>query len=321
MGGHRGNEAVRRVIFGLLTVSLSLALTSTVPTAGASTDTATAAPATTATTTATAGPGDDELAADQAPIPERCGGLPIRGCRLKWVGEWAPTLVVWGDSHMWMMTPAIKRAVRYKRVNVVLFFVGGCVPAIPDMKIYAGNACAELSVDTMRYLQRLKAGGRPFRLLMGAYWGANLDRLYWYEDQESRDVMAQRRVYTMAYTRPLFRWLGEKGIPTDVSIHGPAAIPPTQCALGDTPFWCSIPRYRAYYKDGYVRNWLARQMSHLGGRPRLVDYTDGICSNRTCPAVVNGVHTWFDPYHVSATKAATLASYYKPSIRVLLNSR
>jgi hypothetical protein len=312
MGGHRGNEAVRRVIFGLLAVSLSLALTATAPTAGAATGPA---------PTAAAGPGEDELAADQAPTPKRCGRPPIKGCRLQWVGELAPTLVVWGDSHSWMMTPAIKRAVRYKRVNVVLFFLGGCLPAIPDMKIYAGNPCAELSIDTMRYLRRLKASGRPFRLLMGAFWGANLDRLYWYEDQESRDVMAQRRVFTMAYNRPLFRWLGDKGIPTDVQVQGPAAVPPTYCWLGSSPFWCSIARYRAYYKDGYVRNWLARQMSHLGGRPRLVDYSGGICSNTTCAAVVDGVHTWFDPYHVSATKAATLARYYKPTIRTLINSR
>lgn len=315
MTGLRGIDIIRRAALGVLALSLGLSLAATAPVGGAS---AATAPSATTSAGVAAGPDDEALAADQAPIPKRCGRPPIRGCRLKWVGAQAPTLVVWGDSHAWMMTPAVKKAVRKKRVNVVLFFLGGCIPAIPDMDLYAGNQCAELSAATRHYLMRLKAGGRPYRLLMGAFWGANLDRLYWYEDQESRDIMAQRREFTLAYNPPLFRWLGEHGIPTDVLVHGPAAVPPSQCGLGASPFWCSISRHRAYYRDTYVRKWVARQMSHLPRGARLVDYSNGICSRTSCPAVVDGVHTWFDPYHVSATKAATLGWYFKPTVRALL---
>lgn len=300
----------------MLALALAASLAAIVPVG-----TAGATPVATATAASSAVVDDARLAADEARIPQRCGKPPVTGCRLVWHGKQAPTLVLWGDSHSWMMTPAVKEAVRKKKINVVLFFLGGCIPAIPDKELYAGNACAELSYDTMRYLLQLKASGRPYRLLMGAFWGANLDRLFWYEDQESRDIMKQRRVYTLAYNRPLFHWLGDNGIPTDVQAQGPAAIPPTECTAGASPFWCPISRHRAYFKDTYIRKWLARRMAYLPRRAKLIDYSNGICSRTTCEAVDDGVHTWFDPYHVSATKAATLARYYKPTVRALLRSR
>ena len=305
-----GRRQRRRALLSALGLCLAASLAAILPTEGA-----TAAAATIAQ------PTDEELAADQAPTPAACGRPPLNGCRLTWYGKQAPTLVVWGDSHMWMMTPAVLKAAEGKRVNIVLFFLGGCIPAAPDMEIYAGNACAELSISAMRYLQQLDAGGRPYRLLVGSFWGANRNRLFWYESQERADIMQERRVFTQAYTRPLFRALGKTGVPTDVSFQGPISVPPSNCGLGTWPFWCPVDRARSFHKDAYVRGWLARRMSHLGAGSRLVDFSNGICSATTCPAVVNGVHTWFDPYHVSATKAATLASYYKPTVRALLRSR
>ena len=238
-----------------------------------------------------------------------------------WYGKNAPTIVLWGDSHMWMMGPAVLRAVKGKRINVVLFFLGGCIPALADMSVYAGNDCAELSVDALKYIEKLRAGGRPYRVVLGSFWGANLNRIYYYESQEREDILKQRRVYTMNYTKPLFVRLGQLGIPTDVSVQGPSAVPPTECSQGTTPFWCSVRRQHAYFKDSYVRNWLRARMSHLPKGALLADYSKGLCSASTCSALVNGIHTWFDPYHVSATKAAKLWTYYRPTVRALLKRR
>ena len=304
----------RRTLLSALALCLAASLAAILPT----TSGAVAAPA---AVSAQAEPTDEELAADQAQTPASCGRPPINACRLTWYGAQAPTLVVWGDSHMWMMTPAVVGALAGDQVNVVMFFLGGCTPALPDMELYAGNACAELSMDALSYLQKLKAKGRPFRLLVGAFWGANLDRLFWYENQESRDVMAQRRGYAQAFSRPLFPWLGREGIRTDVLMGGPISVPPSDCGQGTWPFWCPVPRRQAYYKDTYIRNWLARRMSHLPAGARLVDYSRGICSATTCEAVVDGVHTWYDPYHVSATKAAELTRFFRPSVDRLLRSR
>lgn len=316
MTGSRGRRPGRRALLATLALSLAFSLAAMLPTTAG----ATAAPDPSASAAAASGPTptDEELGADQAPIPTKCGRPPLNGCRLVWYGKQAPTIVLWGDSHMWMMSPAVQRAVQGKRINVVLFFLGGCIPALPDMDIYAGNDCAELSVDALKYLEGLRAGGRPYRLVLGSFWGANLNRIFFYETQEREDILKQRRVYTMNYTRPLFVWLGQRGIPTDVSVQGPSAVPPADCGLGTTPYWCPVTRQHAYFKDNYVRNWLKTRMSHLPEGALLDDYSDGICSATTCPALANGVHTWFDPYHVSATKATKLWTYYRPTVQALL---
>ncbi len=304
------------MLVAVLALLLTASLTALLPTTAG----AVSAP-TTAAAGPTTGPTDEQLGEDQAVTPAHCGRPPLNGCRLIWHGKNAPTIVLWGDSHMWMMGPAIQRAVEGKQINVVLFFLGGCIPALPDMEIYAGNDCAELSIDALQYLEQLRAGGRPYRLVLGSFWGANLNRIAFYESEERREILVQRRVYTMAYTKPLFRWLGQRGIPTDVSYQGPSAVPPAECGLGSTPFWCPVSRSKAYYKDTYIRNWLKARMQYLPAGAKLADYSDGVCGKSICRAVVAGVHTWFDPYHVSATKAAKLWTYYRPTVQALLGRR
>ena len=311
-----GRRPARRALLGALALVLTASMAAVLPTtAGAASAPAPAAAA------MEPRPTDHQLKNDMAPTPKYCGKPPWHGCRLAWYGAQAPTLVVWGDSHMWMMTPAVVAALNGARVNVVLYHAGGCIPAQPDMTIYAGNACAELSVETMDYLLKLRDSGRPFRLLLGSFWGANLNRVFWYENQERADIMRDRRKYTLKYTRPLFRWLGNQGIPTDVSGQGPISVPPSDCGRGTWPFWCSVPRGRAMYKQGYVGGWLATQMRQLPKGAHLIDYAEGICGKKACPAVVKGVHTWFDPYHISATKAASLERFYVPTIQRTLRAR
>ena len=126
----------------MLALSLGLSLAATAPVAGASAATSAAA-----------------VADPDALRPAAAEGMPAQvgrraGADARGLGRLPH---VDGDAR-------VKQAVRRKRVNVVLLFQGGCIPAIPDMTIYAGNECAELSVATMRYLQQLEAGGRPYRL-------------------------------------------------------------------------------------------------------------------------------------------------------------
>jgi len=307
-----------RTLLSALALCLAASLAAVLPTAGGA-----AASPTIPTTISAERATDRQLAGDQARLPKRCGTNkhPLIGCRVKWYGPQAPTVVVWGDSHAWMMTPAVVKAAVAKRANVVLFSLGGCVPSIPNRKLYAGNDCARVSYAAMDYVQYLRDHGRRYRVLLGSFWGANLNRLYWYETREREQIQQEHREFTLKYTPPLFRWLGQENIPTDVAVQGPASVPPSDCGLGTWPFWCPVPRAHAYYKDTYVRNWLKRQMTSLDRGSRLVDYSDGICSNHSCPAVVNGVHTWFDPYHVSATKAKKLTRYFKPVVRKALRHR
>ncbi len=268
----------------------------------------------------------DPRSNDFPSLPSRCATraqqiphTPLK-CVIRKAGKNRPTLVVWGDSHMWMMLPAVRQAMKGRKIGLVAFLFGGCVPARPDMKVWAGQPCAETADLANRYLEQMKKRNRKVRVILGSFWGANLDRVYYYPSQEIAEAAKRRRSYVMDETRPLFRWLGRNNIPTDVLIQGPIAVPPDpDCKPGPTPFGCDIRRSRAYYKERQVQGFLKRQVAHLPRGARLIDYSDRVCSARTCRALQpGGVQTWYDPYHLSSTTTKRLAGFIKPSIKRLV---
>ena len=259
-------------------------------------------------------------------LPKRCATraqqipkTPMK-CTLRKAGPNRPTLVIWGDSHMWMMLPAVREAIKGKNVNLVGFLFGGCVPARPDMKVWAGQPCAETAQLANDYVAKLKKRGKKVRVILGSFWGANLDRVYYYPSPEIAASAKRRRSYVMSYTKPLFTWLGKQRIGTDVLIQGPIAVPPNpDCNPGPTPFDCDIPRYRAYYKEAQVRGFLKRLVKRLPRGARYIDYSDAVCKPRVCTAQQRGgVTTWYDPYHLSTHTTKRLAKFIKPSVRKLL---
>ncbi len=268
----------------------------------------------------------DPRAQDFPSMPRRCATrkqqipkTPMK-CVLRSVGKHRPTVVIWGDSHMWMMLPAVRAALRGRKVNLVGFLFGGCVPARPDMEVWAGQPCAETADLANRYLARMTRQGRDVRVVLGSFWGAQLNRVYYFPSREIARSAKERRKYVMAYTKPLFRWLGRKGIPTDVLVQGPIAVPPDpDCEPGPTPYGCDIPRFRAYYKEDYVRGFLQRQMRHLPRGARLIDYSDSVCRARTCRArQPGGVQTWYDPYHLSTATTSRMGRLFGPTVAKVL---
>ena len=271
----------------------------------------------------------DPRSEDFPALPTRCATraeqvpkTPMK-CVLRKAGKNKPTLVVWGDSHMFMMLPAVREAIKGRKVGLVAFIFGGCVPARPDMEIWAGQPCSETADMANRYLAQMQKRGKKVRVILGSFWGFNLNRVYYYPTPELEESSRTRRPYTMSYTRELFRWLGKKKIKTDVLVQGPIAVPPNpDCRPGPTPYECDIVRYHALYKERYITNWLKRQVRHLPRGARLINYNDRLCSQRTCKAVQpGGVQTWYDGYHVSATAAKRYAGMFKPSVKRLLRSR
>ena len=259
-------------------------------------------------------------------LPKRCATraqqipkTPMK-CTLRKAGPNRPTLVLWGDSHMWMMLPAVREAIKGRNVNLVGFLFGGCVPARPDMEVWAGQPCAETAQLANRYLSKLKKRGKKVRVILGSFWGANLDRVYYYPSPEIAESAKRRRGYVMSYTKPLFTWLGKQRIGTDVLSQGPIAVPPNpDCRPGPTPFDCDIPRYRAYYKEAQVRGFLKRLVKRLPRNARLIDYSDAVCKPRVCTAQQRGgVTTWYDPYHLSTRTTKRLARFIKPSVKKLV---
>ena len=267
----------------------------------------------------------DPRSQDFPSMPRRCATraqqIPKTAmkCTLRKAGPHRPTLVLWGDSHLWMMLPAVRAALKGRKVNLVGFLFGGCVPARPDMEVWAGQPCSETAALANRYLDRMQRRGKKVRVILGSYWGAHLHRVYYYPTPELEQSSRRRRDYVLTYTRPLFRWLGRRGIPTDVLFQGPAAVPPDpDCEPGPTPYGCDIPRYRAYYRESYLRGFLDRQMRHLAPGARLIDYSDAVCAGRTCPARQRGgVQTWYDAFHLSTATTSRLARFFVPSVNRL----
>ncbi|GAA4686446.1 SGNH hydrolase domain-containing protein [Nocardioides nanhaiensis] len=266
------------------------------------------------------------LSRDYPRLPKSCGLLvdgqvpaAPRKCVIKRSGARQPVLVMWGDSHMWQMLPAVKAAMKGQKMGLVAFLFGSCPPAMPDMRIYAGNPCMETQQVALRYLEAAKRQGRDVRVILGAFWGAHLNRLAFYESATQRRQLADRRAYVMKYTRPLFGWLAKQRIPTDVQVQGPAAVPPApNCRPGPTPFQCDIARSKALFRDAEVTGFLKRNVKRLPRGSRLINFHSGVCRPAVCPAVQpSGAHTWFDPYHLSASTTAGLGRFYLPSVRKL----
>ena len=63
-----------------------------------------------------------------------------------------------------------------------------------------------------RYLEKLKKRGKKVRVVLGSFWGANLDRVYYYPSPEIAESAKRRRSYVMSYTKPLFTWLAKRRI-------------------------------------------------------------------------------------------------------------
>ncbi len=329
----RSARALSRLVIALLAASLGAGLLAPGPSTAQSPAGSDPSPSALPTLPPIPGlPGDEEededdpRAEDFPPMPRRCATreeqiphTPMK-CTLIKAGRNRPTLVLWGDSHLWMMLPAIRKALAGRKVNLVGFLFGGCVPARPDMEVWAGQPCAETADLANRYLAKQVKRGARIRVILGSYWGAQLHRVYYYPSRELEDASRRRRDYVMSYTRPLFRWLGRQGIPTDVLFQGPAAVPPDpDCQPGPTPFECDIPRSRAYYKQAELRGFLQRGIKRLPRGARLIDYSNAVCSPRTCAArQPGGAYTWYDPYHLSTSTTTRLARFFVPSVKRLL---
>jgi hypothetical protein len=105
-------------------------------------------------------------------------------------------------------------------------------------------------------------------------------------------------------------------------------------AIRDTPYPRAtnvlVPDCLAAHPDDYTRcagprtEWLPRDPTVLAvaalGDPRIrmVDLTDYICEDTTCPAAVGKVVVYFDNSHLSASYAKTLAPYLAPHLRAAL---
>lgn len=257
--------------------------------------------------------------------PAQTAGEPTV-CRYNKFRKKRPTVVLWGDSHAWMYIPAVRQAVRGQRVNFTSFVAGSCPPiastSTPDSG-YSGK-CERSNVNALAFVKKLHKRGSGVKVILGSNWsgfrmahreiameGTAGDSGY---DDYTRKMVA----LSHEGTPRLFTRLGRLGV--DVDVIAQAAVVPERvadCAEGNDPYACDIPRWRALREEGRTDSWLRSQMRKLGGSPRYVLARDGYCSERVCSGRVDDILTWYDDLHLSATRTKALASYFRPSVTAL----
>lgn len=270
---------------------------------------------------------------DHPRLPARCEGdrhkIPTKPgvCFITEFIKTRPTVVIWGDSHAWQYVPALLAAAKARRANLVGFFMGGCppvkVPLTPPAGGYA-SICEKHNAMAMKFVKRLEKGPRDLRVVLGSNWAG-----YRRADREIKagggeashgytPWVQQMVALFMSGAGPLFPALGRVGVDVDVIGHT-ATVPRSAapCPAGETPYVCDIPRKRAVYDEYKTRRWLRGLMTKLAGRPRLIEVNNAFCDNTVCHGMVDGIYTFYDDLHLSATNVRTLRPYFRRTFRAL----
>lgn len=257
--------------------------------------------------------------------PAQTSGEPT-ACHYNGFDKKLPTVVLWGDSHAWMYIPAVRQAIRGQRVNFVSFVAGSCPPIATNSTPETGYSgkCERSNVNALAYVTRLVKKHRKVKVLLGSNWSGfriayrriALEQLG--VDSGYDDYTKKMVALSHEGTPLLFKRLGKLG--ADVDVIAQAAVIPDrvkQCDAGGDPYACDIPRWRAMPDEGRTDSWLRGQLKKLAGDPGYLTPSDAYCTDLVCGGSVDGVFTWYDNLHLSATRTKALASYFRPSIREL----
>lgn len=229
-----------------------------------------------------------------------------------------PTIVLWGDSHAYHHIPAIRQAVRGQDVNFLVFIAGACPPMVRHTD--EQDTCSTINRQALAFVSRLHDHGRQVTVLLSAYWHwylSTLERIDAGETPEADEkyIFVQSRKFRRGVPRA-FRTLGRLGV--EVDVIGPTPTVPDvvdPCSRGETPYACRITRGRALPDERRTRAYVVTQMRSLAGRPRLINLKARICDSRYCYGRRDGVYTWYDQVHLSASFSRTTTSYFRGVVR------
>lgn len=268
---------------------------------------------------------------DWPDMPASCGNYGDKEtvapapCYLTRWRERRPTVVMWGDSHAWQWSPAVRAIARDRRINLVSFYSGYCPPmtsVIRNQQEYRrAGACQQTAYLATNFVQRLDREGRQFRVLLGGAWqryrailtGSGYYR-YGLTDAQYRYLRTMARFFESGGPR-LFRMLGRRGIGTDVIGQAPVVPDPEYSPCDQANYGCPYLRTRSLPDEAATKAWVQRLMRPLVGRSRLINVADAVCVAAVCPGLRDGVYTFFNPLHISATRAQMSREVFLPTMR------
>ncbi len=240
-------------------------------------------------------------------------------CKLTTFRKNRPSVVLWGDSHAWMMIPALRRATGNKNVNLVAIVMGGCPPMDnqlqPDDK---APSCFKSNDLAIRYVRELEAKEQGLRVILAGSWQRYLNAIR-AKDQSYTGAMAREMVKA---TPRLMRTLAGMGVGTDV-VGQVATVPEKtrSCKAGNDPYACDLPLRQAMPQKKNTKKWLLRTIKPLAGNRAPIDVTGFFCTNKVCRGKVGKTFTWWDDLHISASMSQRLRGFLKPSVEKALADR
>lgn len=257
------------------------------------------------------------LTTDDSVIPERAVQ-----CDLRPFDPALPTIVLWGDSHAWMLIPGLEVAARDRDVNLVAFVSGACPPLLPPDDVAIN--CARNNRMALKFVdQHVGLKKPPVRVILSASWPT-------YRTEVEDDTLAEgvggaldddpyvAKIAALAEqgTPDLFAELATYDVPIDVV--GPTPFIPRNaplCEARSRPFSCDVDRHLAIEDEDATNAWLRDEMQAFPDDSRFIDITPALCDDDTCFAESDGVVNYFDDNHLSAMQSRRLKEYFAPSVR------
>jgi hypothetical protein len=256
-------------------------------------------------------------------MPQNRGVCPLKSFHSNW-----PTVLVWGDSHAWEFTPALRKLTAGRNVNLVAFTRGGCPPMeAANRNAKSGYSCVRSNNDALDYVEKLSKSGQTLQVILAANWVTYRDA--WIREDTGQPQPPDQEPYVAKMAV-----LAEYGIPrlmgtlgamphvrTDVVssvLRVPSDAAP--CSQGENPYSCDIPRAKAIPDEADTKNWLENEMGSLKPSARLIDVNSHFCDGvlfRVCHAMIDpdeSVHTFYDDLHISATASRQLTGFFAKSI-------
>lgn len=236
-------------------------------------------------------------------------------CRLNQYNVTKPTIQLWGDSHAWMMIPALKKAAQKQKINLIATMMGGCPPM--DNQVSEGEAapgCYHGNRMALEFAEDTLARGNGLSIVIGASWQRYRKALKT-RDQTYTGQMA--RAMTSGTPR-LARTLAGLGAEVDV-IGQVATVPEVRktCKKDNSPYACNVPRKQALQDEKGTKAWVTK-MFRPATPGQLINVNGYFCSSSTCRGFVKKTYTWWDDLHISASMSTLLNGYLAPTVTNLV---
>ncbi|WP_370247941.1 SGNH hydrolase domain-containing protein [Nocardioides sp.] len=238
-------------------------------------------------------------------------------CKITRFRDDRPTLLVWGDSHAWMMIPALQKAVEDADVNLVAIVMGGCPPmdnlvGVDD----AAPGCYRSNALALDFVQQVQDSGEALRVVLGGSWQRYRAALR-AKDKSYTGEMARAMVKG---TPRLMKTLARRGVATDV-VGQVATVPADAPACRrENPYTCTLSRRAALPTAKDTQQYLLKVMKPLAGNRAPINVNGAFCDGNGCRGKIGAIYTWWDDLHLSATRSRTLAPSFARTVTALVDA-